>query len=122
MDLNPFLQQKCALGRSVNTMEERAIRNRIAAAELYLLRKPIPPDEEWIYHGVPQSEARKIAKENAVERFPSHKCKHRVGFVTGTWRMTRHLLVEAGLSIRYFPQKAQREQTIRGTIVWGGYP
>ena len=36
MDLHPLLQQVLTLGRSADTPDERAIRSRVAAAELRL--------------------------------------------------------------------------------------
>ena len=47
MDLHPLLQQVLTLGRSADTPEERAIRSRVAAAELRL-RSRTHLEPEWV--------------------------------------------------------------------------
>ena len=87
--LCPLLQQARTIGRSVDTPDERVIRNRVTAAELRLRsRTHIAPERVGLSRSATER-TRRTTLENGVARSYSHERMRHMGSATVTWTTKR---------------------------------
>lgn len=80
VNLRPLAQHIRSLGKSVNTTEERAIRDEATAAEHRLLnRTHASPKTVDLSRGATERGAENIAEDWRARPLNNHKCRHRAG-------------------------------------------